>query len=151
MTVVVDASLALKWALSEDYTGEALKLWDRWQFASEHTISPPAFRSEITNALHQTVRRRAISPVDAAEMLDTLLNIVAIDEPSVLYDRALALAGSRRKTPSMDRFTWPLLSCGTANCGPQTAASPEHRDNAPPVSVGLESTRSALRESMCAA
>ena len=94
MTVVVDASLALKWALSEDYTGEALKLWDRWQSASEHIISPPAFRSEITNSLHQWVRRREISPVDAAEMLDTLLNIVAIDEPSVLYDRALALAGS---------------------------------------------------------
>jgi predicted nucleic acid-binding protein len=27
-------------------------------------------------------------------MLDTLLNLVDIDEPSVLYDRALALAGS---------------------------------------------------------
>ena len=27
-------------------------------------------------------------------MLDTLISLVAIDEPSVLYDRALALAGS---------------------------------------------------------
>jgi predicted nucleic acid-binding protein len=94
LTVVVDAGLALKWALSEDHTEEALELWDRWQSASEHLISPPIFRSEITNALHQMVHRREISPVDAAEMLDTLLNLVDTDEPSVLYDRALALAGS---------------------------------------------------------
>jgi predicted nucleic acid-binding protein len=93
LTVVVDASLALKWALQEDYTAEALVLWDRWQSASEHLISPPIFRSEVTNALHQRVRRQEISPADAAEMLDTLISLVATDEPSVLYDRALALAG----------------------------------------------------------
>jgi predicted nucleic acid-binding protein len=94
LTVVVDASLALKWAISEDHTEQALALWDRWQASSEHLIAPPVFRSEITNALHQRVHRREISPVDAAEMLDTLLSLVDIDEPSVLYDRALALAGS---------------------------------------------------------
>ena len=94
MIVVVDASLALKWALLEDYTEAALKLWDRWQSASEHTISHLAFRYEITNKLHQRVHRLEISPVDASEMLDTLINLVAIDEPSVLYDRTLALAGS---------------------------------------------------------
>ncbi len=94
MTVVIDASLALKWALLEDHTEEALALWDRWQTTSEHLISPPVFRSEVANALHQRVRRREISPADAAEMLDTLLSLVDTDEPSVLYDRALALAGA---------------------------------------------------------
>ena len=93
MTVVIDASLALRWALLEDRTEEALELWDRWQGSSERLISPPIFRSDIANALHQRVRRREISPVDAAEMLDTLLSLVDTDEPSVLYDRALALAG----------------------------------------------------------
>ena len=93
MTVVIDPSLALKWALLEDRTEDALKLWDRWQRSSERLISPPVFRSDIANALHQRVRRREISPVDAAEMLDTLISLVATDEPSVLYDRALALAG----------------------------------------------------------
>jgi predicted nucleic acid-binding protein len=94
LTVVVDPSLVLKWVLLEDHTEEALELWDRWQSESEHLISPPIFRSEITNALHQRVHRREISPVDAAEMLDTMLSLVDTDEPSVLYDRALALAGS---------------------------------------------------------
>ena len=94
MTVVVNASLALKWALLEDYTEETLKLWDRWQSASEYIISHLAFRYEITNELHQKIHRREISPVNASEMLDTLFNLVAIDEPSVLYDRTLALAGS---------------------------------------------------------
>jgi len=94
LTVVVDPSLVLKWVLSEDHTEDALELWDRWQSASEHLIFPPVFRSEITKALHQRVHRQEISPIAAADMLDTLLNLVDTDEPSVLYDRALALASS---------------------------------------------------------
>lgn len=84
----------LKWVLLEDHTEDALELWDRWQSASEHLIFPPVFRSEITKALHQRVHRQEISPIAAADMLDTLLNLVDTDEPSVLYDRALALASS---------------------------------------------------------
>lgn len=94
LTVVVDPSLVLKWVLLEDHTEDALELWDRWQSASEHLIFPPVFRSEITKALHQRVHRQEISPIAAADMLDTLLNLVDTDEPSVLYDRALALASS---------------------------------------------------------
>ena len=84
VTVVADPSLALKWALSEDHTEEVLELWDRWQSVSEHLISTPVFRSEIANVLHQRIHRREISPVDAAEIMDTLLNLVDTDEPSVL-------------------------------------------------------------------
>ena len=40
MTVVVDASVALKWVLEEDGTDEALALWDRWQTAGERLIAP---------------------------------------------------------------------------------------------------------------
>ncbi len=56
MTVVVDASVALKWVLQERDTEQALILWDRWQAAEEFVAAPPIFRSEVTNAVYQSVR-----------------------------------------------------------------------------------------------
>ena len=41
MTVVVDASVALKWVLQETHTEEALDLWDRWQEGDERIVAPP--------------------------------------------------------------------------------------------------------------
>lgn len=93
MTVVVDASVALKWVLQEEDTEDALRLWDRWQDVSERVCAPPVFRGEVTNALHQATRRGLIDPIDAADALGLLIPIVAIEEPEGLYDRALALAG----------------------------------------------------------
>ena len=92
MTVVVDACLALKWALEEEDTEEALALWDLWQDAAEEVIAPPIFRSEVANVLHRRVRRAQMGPADAAAILELLIDIVAITEPSALYGRALTLA-----------------------------------------------------------
>ena len=93
MTVVVDASLALKWVLQEEHTEEALSLWDIWQAAAEVVIAPPIFRSEVTNALHQYVRRGHVTRKDGSEALESLLSLVAVREPPELYQRALTLAG----------------------------------------------------------
>ena len=94
MTVVVDACLALKWALQEEYTKEALALWDLWQDAAEEVIAPPIFRSEVTNVLHRRVRRAQMRPADAAAILQSLINLVASSDPSALYERALTMAGA---------------------------------------------------------
>ena len=93
MTVVADASLALKWVLPEEHTEDALALWDEWQDTGELIIAPPIFRPEVTNALHQLVRRGHIGRSDAAEMLDSLISLVESREPLELYGRALILAG----------------------------------------------------------
>jgi predicted nucleic acid-binding protein len=92
LTVVVDASLALKWALHEEHTDQALALWDRWQEASEQVIAPPLFRAEVTNVLHQMVRRGHLNHDDAADILESLTSIVESSEPTDLYHLALALA-----------------------------------------------------------
>lgn len=92
MTVVVDASLALKWALPEEHTDQALALWDRWQVAAEEVIAPPLFRADVTNVLHQLVRGGHLNPDDAADILKSLISVVESGEPPALYDRALALA-----------------------------------------------------------
>lgn len=93
MTVVIDASLALKWVLQEERTEDAVALRDHWLENMERVIAPPIFRSEVTNALHQRVRRRQLSRQDAVDMLEILVSAVATGEPSGLYSRALTLAG----------------------------------------------------------
>jgi predicted nucleic acid-binding protein len=93
VTVVVDASLALKWVLEEEYTEEALALRNQWRVTGQAVIAPSIFRSEVTNALHQSCRHGHLSRSDAAEALDILLSLVAIRDPIELYSRALVLAG----------------------------------------------------------
>ena len=93
MTVVVDASFALKWALPEQHTQEALALWDRWQASGQQVVAPPIFRSEVTNVLHVRARRGQLGRSDAAEILDFLISTVEINEPARLYQRAFAMAG----------------------------------------------------------
>ena len=92
MTVVVDASVALKWVIEEEGTDEALALWDRWQTAGERVIAPPVLRAEVANALRQFVRRGVVTARDSADLLDSLLDIVAIGEPPTLYARSLRMA-----------------------------------------------------------
>ncbi len=92
MTVVVDASVALRWVIEEDGTDEALALWDRWQAAGERLIAPPIFRAEVANTLRQFVRRSVVTASEADDLLDTLLEIVAMEEPPSLYARALRMA-----------------------------------------------------------
>ena len=94
MTVVVDASLALKWVHTEAYTQEALALRDNWQRAAERAVAPPIFRAEITNVLHRLARAGRLSRPDAIDAMELLVAFVAIEEPVGLYRRALDLAGT---------------------------------------------------------
>ena len=92
MTVVVDASVALKWVLEEEGTEEALALWDRWQADGERVVAPPVFRAEVANTLRQVVRRGMATTQEAADLLEALLEVVAVEEPPTLYGRSLQMA-----------------------------------------------------------
>ena len=92
MTIVVDASLALKWGLQEEHSEVALELRNYWRDSAELLLAPPIFKPEITNALHQKCRRGLLAPSDAPEILDLLVSAVAPSEPESLYKRGLALA-----------------------------------------------------------
>lgn len=92
MTIVVDASLALKWVLEEDGTDEALALWDRWQAAGERVVAPPIFRAEVANTLRQVVRRGLATTQEAADLLESLLETVGVEDPPTLYGRSLEVA-----------------------------------------------------------
>ena len=102
MTVVIDASLALKWVLQEEHTENAVALRDHWLENMEPVIAPPIFRPEITNVLHQKVRRGQLNRRDAADMLEILVSAIAAVEPSSLYSRALTLAGELELASAYD-------------------------------------------------
>lgn len=92
MTVVVDANLALKWVIPEAHSDSALAVRFRWQRTGEEPVAPPIFRSEVTNALYQMVRRGRLLIEDAAAALDAVMPAVAIVEPAGLYQAALTIA-----------------------------------------------------------
>jgi predicted nucleic acid-binding protein len=93
VTVVADASLAVKWVYEEADSGQALALRDGWRRAGESVVAPPLFRAEATNIFHKYTRRGEIEHSDALDLLDLLLSFVAIQEPPGLYRRALEMAG----------------------------------------------------------
>ena len=108
MTVVVDASLALKWVLDEVHTAEALALRDRWQRDFELILAPPIFRSEVTNVLHQRARRGELTHPEAQELLETLLPAVATQERPGMHIRALEVAGELNLTATYDALYMAL-------------------------------------------
>lgn len=54
--LVVDASLAVKWVLREEFSPQALALLRYTRLADQAIWVPPHFRSEVANAIYQRVR-----------------------------------------------------------------------------------------------
>ena len=54
-TVVVDASLALKWVLDEPDSNKAIMLLNSWTSNGIDVIAPALFAYEVTNTLHRQV------------------------------------------------------------------------------------------------
>jgi predicted nucleic acid-binding protein len=96
VTLVVDASLAVKWAVEEEYSEEALRLWDLCQARAEVVEAPPIFRPEVTNVLHRKARRGEMDLGEARRAAEYLVGAVAIGEPPGLYGRAMDLAAAFR-------------------------------------------------------
>lgn len=64
MTVVVDASVALKWVIEEDGSAAARRLGER-----EALVAPELLIIECANVLAMRVRRGLLAEADAAEAL----------------------------------------------------------------------------------
>ena len=87
MKVVVDASVALKWVLSEAGTEAALAL------RGEELIAPSLWLAEATNALWRGVRLGELTLAEAAEFLDELIKAPVASLPMEPHlHAALALA-----------------------------------------------------------
>jgi predicted nucleic acid-binding protein len=73
--VVVDASLALKWVLSEADSNTAIALLQRWNTANMEIIAPALFTYEATNILYRQVVTHKLSYEEVKKLLTKLLSI----------------------------------------------------------------------------
>jgi predicted nucleic acid-binding protein len=78
--VVVDSSVAVKWAIKEEDTALALALLADWT-EKEITILAPALLSyEVTNVFHQRIRSEAFPFEDAQKALEEIIyDVIGFD------------------------------------------------------------------------
>lgn len=102
-TVVVDASLALKWILEEPFSEEARELLLRWKEDDVKTIAPGLLPYEVTNVLYERVKRGEINLEEAHEGLAAIMDAgpVLLDYKP-LHAEALRLARILGRSTSYD-------------------------------------------------
>ena len=101
--VVVDASLAIKWLVSEENSDKARAISRSWANAGTQAAAPYLMPVEVTNALHRRVVRGELTVEDAIRLLEYLLasGIELRDVPG-LQVRALQLASQLRQEAVYD-------------------------------------------------
>ena len=55
---VIDASLAVMWAVPENYSARALLLAETWSEEETRLLAPCLLLTEVTNALHKRIIRK---------------------------------------------------------------------------------------------
>ncbi len=73
--VVVDASLALKWVLSEADSNTAITLLRRWNTDNMEVIAPALFTYEVTNILYRQVVTDKLTYNEVKKLLTKLFSI----------------------------------------------------------------------------
>jgi predicted nucleic acid-binding protein len=94
-TVVVDTSIAVKWIVNEPDSTEALALLAQWFSSGTVILAPPLLLYEVTNVLHQRIRKGSITFDEAEQALaNVLVGALELDfsQPGALSVRALQLA-----------------------------------------------------------
>ena len=91
--VVVDASLAVKWLVEEEYSDKAHAALQYWDTRNITRIAPYLLPFEVANALHRRVVRGELSAGDSARMITRLLGSrLELHQTPTLHVRALELA-----------------------------------------------------------
>lgn len=97
MKFVLDASVALKWALREEGFARAAKLRAEIRDGLHEAIAPDVFPVEVAHALIKAERRKLIKSTETSDLLARILSVpiqLRASEP-LLFD-ALTLASRRR-------------------------------------------------------
>ena len=91
--ICVDASVAIKWVLVEEYSAQALALVTAAGRTARPIVAPPLLRIEATNTFRQLMRRQGLSLSEAERLLQQFLAfLVTIIAPDDLHRDALIIA-----------------------------------------------------------
>ncbi|MBM2811438.1 MAG: hypothetical protein HW416_2197 [Chloroflexi bacterium] len=103
--ICVDACLAAKWILEEEFSDQAQALLVSAIREGSRVVAPPLLPIEVTNILRQRMRRDRppLALADATELLERFLDLpVDIVAPDGLYESALALADAYQLPAAYD-------------------------------------------------
>ncbi|HYT95539.1 MAG TPA: type II toxin-antitoxin system VapC family toxin [Gemmataceae bacterium] len=97
MRYVLDASVAVKWALPEVDSDKAILLRDEFSRGLHELLSPDIFPIEVAHSLTRAERQKRISPADGALALADLLKNLPDLHPSIpLLGRAYTISSAVR-------------------------------------------------------
>ncbi len=92
-SVVVDANVAFKWVVDEENSDKADSLALAWHNQGVQISAPYFMPVEVTNILHQRVRRSELSISEAASLIERLLSSdIELHHSIDIHRRALELA-----------------------------------------------------------
>ena len=101
--VVVDASLAVKWLVSELDSDIAEQLLREWARDNVEIAAPMMILTEVSNALFKKVRTQVISSGDVGRLLDLFMDSgITFQESVIMHKRAIGLALSLGEQDSYD-------------------------------------------------
>jgi predicted nucleic acid-binding protein len=120
-TVVVDASLALKWVLSEADSSIAITLLQKWNTEKIEVIVPALFTYEATNILYRQVVTGKLTFAEAKKLLTKLFSIGIVLNFVHYKDISMqAMEFAHRYQPHMMNITWRWQNVSNANTGRPT-------------------------------
>jgi predicted nucleic acid-binding protein len=97
MKYVLDASVALKWVLTEPDSAKAISLRDAFRKAVHELLAPDVFPIEVAHALTRAERRGLIKPPQATRLLTDLLSTpIPLHPYRPLLPRAVAISSALR-------------------------------------------------------
>ena len=131
--MVVDASLAVKWLVSEVHSDKAFALAHLWASQATQPVAPHLMPVEVANALHRRVLRQEVTQETAIRLMESLLaSGIELREASDLHRRALILAGRLRQNAVYDAHYLALAEA--LHCELWTADEKFYRAAASPTS-----------------
>ncbi len=97
MTIVLDASVSLKWVISEDGSDKAIRLRNDYHNAATKLIAPDIFLVENLHALTKAERQRRIAQGSAHPLWKSIFADCPLLHPHIpLLDRACEIASVTR-------------------------------------------------------
>ncbi len=123
-SVVVDASLAVKWLVEEDDSDKAHAALQSWVAQDITRIALHLMPFEVANALHRRVLRGELNVGDGIRMIARLLaSRLELHQPPELHVKPFNLQANLSRTRPTTPTTWRWRRVSAASCGPQTRGS----------------------------